>query len=225
MSTEHEETARRFDAFVEEQLAVEDGTLAAAAERSRAEGLPPIQVSAPHGKLLEMLCRLAGAQRVLEIGTLGGYSAISLARGVGDGGAVVTLELDPHHGAVARRNLEEAGVAERVEVVVGAALDSLDAMVAEGAEPFDLFVIDADKKSNRAYLERALLLSRPGSVIYVDNVVRGGAVIDDGDETPDVLGTRAMFELLGAEPRLEATAIQTVGTKGYDGFVLARVIS
>ena len=108
---------------------------------------------------------------------------------------------------------------------MGAALDSLDAMVAEGAEPFDLFFIDADKKSNRAYLERALLLSRPGSVIYVDNVVRGGAVIDDGDETPDVLGTRAMFELLGAEPRLEATAIQTVGTKGYDGFVLARVIS
>lgn len=225
MSTEHEKTAWRFDAFVDEQLAVEDGALAAAAERSRAEGLPPIQVSAPHGKLLEMLCRLAGAQRVLEIGTLGGYSTISLARGVGDGGAVVTLELDPHHGAVARRNLEEAGVAERVEVVVGAALDSLDAMVAEGAEPFDLFFIDADKKSNRAYLERALLLSRPGSVIYVDNVVRGGAVIDDGDETPDVLGTRAMFELLGAEPRLEATAIQTVGTKGYDGFVLARVIS
>lgn len=225
MSTEDSDLARRFDVFVDAQLAVEDAALCAAAERSRAEGLPPIQVSAPHGKLLELLCALSGVRRALEVGTLGGYSTISLARGVGEGGVAVTLERDLHHGEVAMDNLRQAGVADRVEVIMGDALISLDAMVAAGVEPFDLFFIDADKKSNRTYLERALQLSHPGSVIYVDNVVRGGAVLDDADQSPDVVGTRAMFEFLGSEPRLEATAIQTVGSKGYDGFVLARVLT
>jgi predicted O-methyltransferase YrrM len=166
---------------------------------------------------------MMGARRVLEVGTLGGYSTIRLARGVGQGGVVVTLELDPHHANVARENIEGAGLSGRVELREGRAIDSLDRMIAEGVEPFDFFFIDADKSSNPAYLERAVALSRSGSVIVVDNVVRDGRILDEGSDSPDIIGTRGLFDVLHDHPRLETTAIQMVGSKGYDGFALAVV--
>ena len=211
------------DEYLTERLAENDAALRAAVSRADEAGLPPIQVSAPLGRLLELLVRMAHAQRVLEIGTLGGYSTIRLARGVGEGGAVVTLELDPHHASVARESLEAAGISGVVELLEGRAVETLDRMIAEHVEPFDFFFIDADKGSNPIYLERALALGRPGSVIVVDNVVRDGRIIDDGNDSPDIVGTRALLDLLHDHPRLEATAIQTVGSKGYDGFAVAIV--
>ncbi len=214
---------KQVDEYFMERVVKDDAALTKAVERAGEEGLPPIQVSGPQGKLLELLVVMMGAHRVLEIGTLAGYSTIRLARGVGEGGAVVTLELDRHHAGVARENLERAGLSGRVELREGLAIDSLDRMIAEGVEPFDFFFIDADKSSNPAYLERAVGLSRPGSVIVVDNVVREGRILDEGSDSPDVVGTRALFDLLHDHPRLETTAIQMVGSKGYDGFALAVV--
>ena len=175
------------------------------------DGLPPHEVTPPQGALLELLARAIGARRILEIGTLGGYSTIWLARA---GGRVVTLELDPSYAETARANL--AGL--DVEVIVGPALDTLPTL--DG--PFDLIFIDADKRSNAEYLRHALRLSRPGTLILADNVIRGGAVIDDSDD-PSVQGVRAFFDALAAAPDVRATAIQTVGCKGYDGFALALV--
>jgi predicted O-methyltransferase YrrM len=197
-----------------------DSALAA----NKAAGLPSIDVSPPQGKLLNFFARMIGARRVLEIGTLGGYSTIWLARALPPDGKVVTLEFSPAHAEVARSNIAAAGFADRVEVRVGPALETLPVLEQEGAGPFDLIFVDADKRNNPGYLEWVLKLSRPGSLIVVDNVVRHGGIIDsarDGDE--DIQGIRRFFDLLAAEPRLTATAIQTVGGKGWDGFALAIV--
>ncbi len=201
-----------------------DPALEAALEAAAAAGLPPGEVSATQGKLLELLARVQGARTILELGTLGGYSTIWLARALPSGGRLVTLEADPAYAEVARANFVRAGLAEAVEVRVGPALETLPQLAAEGDGPFDLIFIDADKPSNPEYLEWALALSRPGTLIVADNVVRGGAVLDAGSNDPRVQGIRRFTELLAAEPRLSATAVQTVGVKGYDGFVLALVL-
>jgi predicted O-methyltransferase YrrM len=180
------------------------------------EGLPPHELTPPQGALLELLARAIGARRILEIGTLGGYSTLWLARALPPGGRLVTLEIDPSYAAVARENL--AGFAG-VEVITGPALDTLPSLTG----PFDLVFIDADKRSNRDYLRWALRLSRPGTLMVADNVIRGGAVADPDDPDPSVQGVRAFFDALAAEPGVRATAIQTVGSKGYDGFALALV--
>ena len=195
-----------------------DEALAAAVQATAAAGMPAIEVTPTQGKLLMLLATIQGARRVLEIGTLGGFSTIWLARGIPDDGVVDTCEYEPSHADVARRNVDQAGVGHKVTIHVGAALDTLPTLTA----PYDLFFIDADKVNNPAYLDWALRLSRPGSIIILDNVVRGGSVLEtDGDEA--VQGTRGALELLGRHPRLEATAIQTVGTKDWDGFALAVV--
>jgi predicted O-methyltransferase YrrM len=211
------------DGYLSAHLLVPDEGLSGALSRNEAERLPAIDVSDTQGKMLQLFARMAGARRILEVGTLGGYSTIWLARALPDGGRLVTLEIDPHHADVARANLAAAGLADRVEVRTGVAVESLAALKAEGGEPFDFVFIDADKPSNVAYLRAALDLTRPGAVIVVDNVVRGGAILDSASGDPSVQGTRAMFEMLAAEPRIDATAIQTVGAKGWDGFVLAMV--
>lgn len=179
--------------------------------------LPPIAVSAPQGKMLHLLARAIGARRVLEIGTLAGYSAIWLARALPPDGTLVTLEYDPHHAEVARRNIERAGLSPVVTVVVGAAVDTLPSV--EG--PFDLVFVDADKPSNPAYVDWAARLLRPGGVLVLDNVVRGGEVADEDSDDPRVVGTRAALERVAADPRLDATVLQTVGGKGWDGVLLA----
>ncbi|MFE0571873.1 O-methyltransferase [Streptomyces albogriseolus] len=202
-----------------------DEALAAALRDSDAAGLPPIAVSPLQGKLLQLLARLTGARRVLEIGTLGGYSTIWLGRAMPADGRLVTLEYDPRHAEVAVRNIARAGLAERVEVRVGPALESLPKLADEQPPPFDLVFIDADKANNPHYVEWALRLTAAGSLIVLDNVVRGGQVADPENTDPDVVGTRAALDLLGSHPRLDATAVQTVGAKGYDGFALARVVA
>ncbi|MFN3600044.1 MAG: O-methyltransferase [Dietzia sp.] len=212
------------DAFFDEALGLEDEVLREVREATAAADLPGIEVSTAQARFLSMLCRMIGARRVLEFGTLGGYSATSFARALGDDGEVVTLEIDPRHAEVARENLERAGVAERVEVLVGPAADSAQELIASRAEPFDLVFIDADKPGNPRYVELALQLTRPGSVIVVDNVVRRGGVADADSDDPGVLGSRAVLELLGGHARLDATALQTVGAKGWDGFAVARVL-
>jgi len=194
-----------------------DPALDAALAANRAAGLPPIDVSPVQGKLLHLLARVAGARRILEIGTLGGYSTIWLARALPPGGRLVTLERVPRHAEVARENIARAGLAEVVEVVVGPALDTLRDL--DG--PFDLVFVDADKPSNVRYLTEALRLSRPGTLIVLDNVVRQGAVVDPQDE--NARGTRAALEWVAAEPRLTATAIQMAGAKGWDGMLFALV--
>jgi predicted O-methyltransferase YrrM len=208
------------DARLERAVLHDDAALQSALDTSDAEGLPPIAVTPLQGKLLHLLARLQGARRVLEIGTLGGYSTTWLARALPPGGEVVTLELDPHHAEVARRNLDRAGVGDRVRVVVGPALETLEQL--EG--PFDLVFVDADKQSSVAYLERALELSRAGSLLVFDNVIRGGAVAGGSSGDPRVAGVRALLERLGRDPRLRASALQTVGAKGHDGFALAVVL-
>ncbi|MCC9144127.1 MULTISPECIES: O-methyltransferase [unclassified Arthrobacter] len=198
-----------------------DGQLQAIVAATTAAGLPPIEVSAAQGKFLMLLARISGARRILEIGTLGGFSTAWLARALPDGGELVTCEYEPRHAEVARANLAAAGLLDRVTIRVGAALDTLPELAE--SEPFDLFFIDADKVNNPAYLEWAVKLSHPGSVIVVDNVVRGGSILDpDGDDA--VQGTRAAVDILGSHPSLDATALQTVGTKGWDGFALALVL-
>ncbi len=208
------------DLFVPADPAL-DAALAASAEA----GLPPIAVSPPQGKQLNLLARMIGARTVLEIGTLGGYSSIWLARALPEGGRVVTLEFDPKHAAVARGNLERAGLAHVVDVRVGAALETLPRIAAEGLGPFDLVFIDADKKNNPGYFTWALQLTRRGGVIIVDNVVRDGRVIEADSDSADIQGVRRCNAMMAAEPRVSATAIQTVGSKGYDGFAIALVLS
>jgi len=209
------------DDYIAGKLLGEDEALAAALANNAAQGLPPIDVSAAQGKMLFLLAGMAGATRILEIGTLGGYSTIWLARALPEGGALVSLELDPHHAAVARENLARAGVSDRVDIRVGPAADSLAAMTADA--PFDFAFIDADKQSNAHYVSEAIRLGRAGMTIIVDNVVREGGVVDANSGDERIEGTRALFDMLQGDPRLDATAIQTVGSKGWDGFVLARV--
>jgi predicted O-methyltransferase YrrM len=216
------------DRYICDRLLPEDPALDAALAACEAAGLPPIAVTPAQGKLLELLVRIHGARRILELGTLGGYSTIWLARGLPPGGGIVTLELDPHHAEVATANLTRAGVAEVVQLRVGAALQTLPELLAEGAGPFDLIFIDADKRNYPGYLEWSLKLSRPGSVIIGDNVVRGGVILDPDGYDPrlgegGVQEVRRFYDLLAAEPRVSATAIQTVGEKGHDGFAIALV--
>ncbi|MEO6603710.1 MAG: O-methyltransferase [Polyangiaceae bacterium] len=214
----------RVDEYWGTLLVPSDAALDAAQSASHQAGLPAISVAANQGKFLGLLAQIQGARRILEIGTLGGYSTIWMARALPADGRVVTLELDPKHAQVAQGNLERAGVAERVEIRVGRALDSLAALKAEGVAPFDFAFIDADKQSIPQYFEWALKLAKPGSVIVVDNVVRGGAVVDETSTDPNVIGVRQFNELVANTPGISATAIQTVGTKGYDGFALIRVL-
>ncbi len=211
------------DSYFTETLLPHDPVFAEALRAAEEGGLPPISVSAPLGMLLHVLVRTVGARRVLEIGTLAGYSTIWLARGVGDGGTVVTLELDPHHADVARGNFARAGVQGIVDLRLGRALDSLAAIEENGEGPFDLIFVDADKNTYPDYLRSALRLARPGTLIVLDNVVRGGRVLERDSDDPLMVGIREALEILGAEPRLVATAIQTVGSKGYDGFAVALV--
>jgi len=211
------------EGYLATTVAGEDEILASIRARTVEAGLRPIEVSATDGALLALWCRLIGARRVLEIGTLGGYSATWFARAVGEQGSVTTLELDPRAAAVAEENWRLAGVADRVEVVVGLAADTLASLIGADVDPYDLVFIDADKKNNPTYLEAALALTRPGSLIVIDNVVRGGRIVADSDD-PDVVGTRRVLEMLGSDPRLQATAVQTVSSKGWDGFAVALVI-
>jgi predicted O-methyltransferase YrrM len=220
-----EPTWAAVDSYVVAQLTATDDVLEAVHHDSVAAGLPDIAVSPTQGKLLHLLTRAVGARRVLEVGTLGGYSTVWFARALTPGGRVVTLEIDPHHAEVARSNVAAAGLADLVEVRVGPALDTLAQLAAEGAAPFDLVFVDADKENNAAYVRLALALSRPGTVVVVDNVVRQGHVVDADSTDSRVQGTRALFDYLATEPRLDGTALQTVGAKGYDGFVLALVTS
>ena len=217
------------DGYLNEKLVPTDAVLEAALEANAAEGLPSIDVTPTQGRFLHLVARMVGAKRILEIGTLGGYSTIWLGRALPEGGRLITCEFAPHHAAVARANIARAGLSQLVELRVGAAAVSLEKMVAEGEAAFDLIFIDADKPNNPVYLEWALKLSRPGTVILCDNVVREGKLADEGSSDPAVVGTRAMFDLLEAEqisehPRLVATAVQTVGAKGYDGFAMALVV-
>jgi predicted O-methyltransferase YrrM len=215
----------KVDNYFGDLLVPADDALDAAVNANKQAGLPQIDVTSLQGKFLEFLVRISGAKHVLEIGTLGGYSTIWLARALPEGGHVVTLELDPHHARVARANFQNAAVQDRVELRVGLALEGLAALVNEDAEPFDLIFIDADKQGYPEYLEWSLKLSRPGTVIVADNVVREGKVIDADSDDPNIQGVRRFTELLAAEPRLSATVLQTVGIKGYDGFALAVVLS
>jgi predicted O-methyltransferase YrrM len=211
------------DRYLTGLLVPPDDALEAALQASAAAGLPSINVSPNQGKLLHLLARLQGARSILEIGTLGGYSTIWLARALPAGGRLVTLEADAKHAEVARGNLAGAGLADVVELRLGPALETLPQLAAEGRGPFDLIFIDADKESYSDYLAWSLRLSRRGSLIVADNVVRKGAVLDPANDDPRVQGARRFNEALAAEPRVNATAIQTVGSKGYDGFALALV--
>lgn len=213
------------DRYLASTLLGDDPALEAALAASDEADLPPIAVSPLQGRLLGLLARAVGARRVLEVGTLGGYSAICLARGLTEGGLLVTAELEPHHAEVARANLARAGLADRVEVRVGPANETLRALAREGAEPFDLVFIDADKSGYPEYFELALGLVRVGSVIVADNVVRDGEVADADSADEAVRGVRRFLERVGREPRVEATAIQTVGVKGYDGFAVVVVVA
>ena len=211
------------DQYISDLLVPSDPILDAALQAAAEEGLPPIHVAPNQGKLLAILAQSISARSILEIGTLAGYSTIWLARALPPGGSLITLEVDPKHAQVARANLARAGLAEVAEVRVGAALDTLPKLAAEGRGPFDLIFIDADKPSNPAYFEWALKLSRRGSLIIIDNVVRDGKVIDANSDDENVQGVRRLNDLLASEPRVTATAIQTVGSKGYDGFAIALV--
>jgi predicted O-methyltransferase YrrM len=213
------------DDYIAENFLDEDPALDATLAASEAAGLPEIQVAPLQGKLLMLLAASLGARTILEIGTLGGYSTIWLARGLAEGGRVVTLEIDPGHAAVARKNFENAGVADRIEVRVGAALDALAALHAEHSGPFDLIFIDADKPSTPDYFDWAVKLARKGTLIVVDNVVREGAILAAQSENKHVKGLRGFYARVAADPRVTATAIQTVGNKGHDGLAIVRVIA
>ncbi|MEX2108621.1 MAG: O-methyltransferase [Solirubrobacterales bacterium] len=206
-------------------LAQHDEVLEAALAESERAGLPAIQVSPPQGKLLQLLAQTLGARTVLEFGTLGGYSTIWLGRGLPEDGRLITLEADPAYAEVARSNIERAGLSGIVDLRVGSALDVLPALAEEGAGPFDLTFIDADKASTPAYFSWALEHSRPGSLIVADNVIRDGALVDLDDSDPAIEAQRRFHEMLAAEPRVSATTIQTVGSKGYDGFTLTLVVA
>jgi predicted O-methyltransferase YrrM len=210
------------DRYITDQLVPSDAALDAALTSSAANGLPAINVAPNQGKLLHVLARSIGAKRILEVGTLGGYSTIWLARALAPGGKVITLEYEPRHADVARANIERAGFAHLVDIRLGKAIDTLPKIAAEGGAPFDLVFIDADKSGNADYFKWAMKLTRVGSLIIVDNVVRNGAVIDANGDA-NVQGARRLFEAMAAEPRVSATAVQTVGSKGYDGFAIAVV--
>ncbi|MDR3472994.1 MAG: O-methyltransferase [Devosia sp.] len=211
------------DNYIVEKLLPHDLVLENVLKANRDNGLPAIDVSPAQGKLLNLMVRMIGARLVLEIGTLGAYSTIWMARGLGTGGRVVTLESEPLHATVARENIAMAGLSPIIEVRQGRAIDSLAQLQKEGLYPFDFIFIDADKPSNAAYLDWAVRLSRPGTVIVCDNVVRNGAVTDQFSGDRSVQGARETFDVLGGNPRLSATALQTVGSKGYDGFAMAVV--
>jgi predicted O-methyltransferase YrrM len=211
------------DDYITGLLVPPDPALDGALRDSAAAGLPAIQVTPNLGKLLHLLARIQGARRILEIGTLGGYSTIWLARALPSDGRLVTLELEKKHADIAAANLARAGLTGQVEIRLGRALETLPRLQAEGGAPFDLVFIDADKQSNPEYFQWALKLTRPGSVIVIDNVVRNGAVIDAGNTDPAIEGVRRLNQLLAAEPRVSVTEVQTVGSKGYDGFALALV--
>jgi predicted O-methyltransferase YrrM len=213
-------TPQDVDAFLDSTVVGDDPALTAALQASDAAGLPQIAVSAQQGKFLSLLAGAIGARRILEIGTLGGFSTIWLARGAGPEGRVVTLEYEPKHADVARSNLQRAGVGDRVEVIVGAALDTLPTL---NGGPFDLVFIDADKENNAAYLEWAVRLARPGSVIVVDNVIREGRILETQSTDAKVRATRETLQAMGEHPRLDTAVLQTVGAKQWDGFALAVV--
>lgn len=211
------------DTYLADLLDPGDTALEAALADSDAAGLPSIAISAAYGKLLMILARAVGAREILEIGTLGGYSAIWLARALPPGGRLLTLEYEPEHAAVARANIARAGLGEVVEVRVGRAADTLPQLEAQGRGPFDLIFIDADKPSYAEYLHWSLRLARPGTLIVADNVVRQGRVIDAGSDDANVQGVRRFNEALATEPRVSATILQTVSGKGYDGLAVAVV--
>jgi predicted O-methyltransferase YrrM len=228
MKTPGQAVWTKVDRYFGDLLVPIDDALDAALKANEKGGLPQIDVTPLQGKFLEFLVRAIGARRVLEIGTLGAYSTIWMARALPADGRLVTLELEPHHANVARQNLEKAGMADRVEILVGPATESLRILENTGAGrgvTFDLIFIDADKQGYPEYLTWALKLSRPGTVIVADNVVRDGEVIDEKSEDPRIQGVRRFVEMVAAEPRLSATVLQTVGEKGYDGFALAVVLS
>ena len=211
------------DSYLNETLFAPDPILEATLEANAAAGLPAIDVTPAQGQFLQLLVRILGARRVLEIGTLGGYSTIWMARGLPADGALITLEFDPHHAAVARANLARAGLSHQVELRLGPAADSLERMVLNGEAPFDLIFIDADKPNNPVYLAWAMKLAHTGTLLICDNVVRDGEVANAESADPNVIGTRTMFAEMAANPRLISTALQTVGAKGYDGFAIALV--
>ncbi|MEO1498151.1 MAG: O-methyltransferase [Planctomycetota bacterium] len=217
------EAAAAVDAYLTTTLRAEDDRLAAAREATHAAGLPDISVSACQGQMLAVLAKSVSARRVLEIGSLGGYSTIQLARVVGDDGQVVTLEVDPHHADVARQNLDTAGVGSRTTLLIGPALRSLPQLADTDTGRFDFAFIDADKENIPAYFEWAVKLTRPGGMIVVDNVVRRGRLVDPDADDPAVLACRQLIESLADDDRVSATVVQTVGAKGHDGFVLAVV--
>lgn len=211
------------DRFIGERLIPKDSILDETLKANVAAGLPAIDVAPNQGKFLYLLAKICGAKRILEIGTLGGYSTIWLARALPLDGRLVTLEAEEKHAKAAAANISRGGLSSQVELRLGRALESLSRMQEEGAEPFDLIFIDADKPNNGAYLEWSMKFSRPGTVILTDNVIRDGAIVDPANTDAGVHGARLLFERMGADPRLEATALQTVGSKGYDGFAMAVV--
>ncbi len=211
------------DEYIEDVLDLADPVLLSAQQAADEAGLPAIAVSAAQGRLLEIFARMIGARRILEVGTLAGYSTIWMARALPSGGRIVTLEIDETHARVASSNFERAGFSDIIEVRVGSALETLPRLEAEGAGPFDLTFIDADKANIPAYFEFALRMSRPGAVIIVDNVIRDGAVIDSGSEDESVKGARRLNEMMAANRGIRSTILQTVGVKGYDGFAIAIV--
>jgi predicted O-methyltransferase YrrM len=213
----------KIDEFLSQKLGTSDDLLEAALRNSEKAGLPGIQVTPNQGKLLQLLAQIQGARRILEMGTLGGYSTICLARALPPDGSLISLELDPTYAQVARRNVERAGLHQRVTITVGAANDSLAQLVSAGVAPFDFIFIDADKAGYPGYFRLALKLSRPGTVIVVDNIVRKGTVIEPDSPDANVQGVRRMLDVVASEEGVSATGIQTVGSKGHDGFVLARV--
>jgi predicted O-methyltransferase YrrM len=213
---------RRADAYLADTLLGHDPALEAALAAQRAAGLPEIEVSPVSGKLLNLLVRMSGARRVLEIGTLGGYSTIWLARGVGDGGQVTTIEAEQENAHIARKSIDAAGVGDRVEILVGRGADVLPGL--DGSEPFDLVFIDADKESNTIYLDWAARLGRPGTVVVLDNTGRDGEIVNGSTSDSKVLGTIEGLRMLGEDRRFDATALQTVGLKGWDGIAIALVV-
>lgn len=218
-----EDQWKAVDEYLADLFVPNDPALAAALAESEAAGLDPISVSPMQGKLLNLLVQLKGARRILEIGTLGGYSTIWMARALAEGGKLISLELQEKHAAVARKNVERAGLADQVEIRVGAALELLQALQAEGAAPFDLIFIDADKENIPGYYEGSMKLSRKGTLIIVDNVIRDGAVVDAGSEDVSIQGVRRFNALVAADSRVTTSTVQTVGSKGYDGFAMVLV--
>ena len=219
------ETWQLVDQYFADQLLRTDTALDQAIENSQQGGLPQIQVAANQGKLIHLFVKMIGAKRILEIGTLGGYSTIWLARALPEDGSIVTLELEPHHAKVATATFQAAGLGDRIRVIEGPAAISLKSLYDEDPTPFDFIFVDADKPSNPIYFDWALKFSHPGSIIFIDNVVRDGKVGDPTSTDAQVKGVFDVVEMIRKEPRVESTALQTVGSKGYDGFILARVIS